>query len=445
VREEIRANLIARVRRGEPLFPEMIGYDETVVPAVESAILAGHDLIFLGERGQGKSRMIRSLVRLLDPEVPIVEGSEVNDDPFAPTSRWARDRVRELGDETPVAWVGPEDRYGEKLATPDVTIADLIGDIDPIKVAEGRYLADETAIHYGLIPRTNRGIFSINELPDLPERVQVGLFNVLEERDFQIKGFRVRLPLDILVVASANPEDYTRRGRIITPLKDRFQAQIRTHYPETRALEVAVMEQERRRPPAPVVEVHAPQFIGEIVAETTIQARQSPEVNQGSGVSVRASIAGYETLLAAAERRAIRLGEPEGVPRISDLPSLVRAMSGKVELEYAGGERKEGEVVEKLARRAVRTVFDERFDGEELEPIVRAFQQGWKVEVGDDVPSREYLEGLDQIAGLRSAIGKLGEDRSPARTASAVEFILEGLHLSNRLNKEVVGRRVLYR
>jgi magnesium chelatase subunit I len=247
------------------------------------------------------------------------------------------------------------------------------------------------------------------------------------------------------VVASANPEDYTRRGRIITPLKDRFQAQIRTHYPETRALEVAVMEQERRRPPAPAVEVHAPQFIGEIVAETTIQARQSPEVNQGSGVSVRASIAGYETLLAAAERRAIRLGEPEGVPRISDLPSLVRTMSGKVELEYAGGERKEGEVVEKLARRAVRTVFDERFNGEELEPIVRAFQQGWKVEVGDDVPSREYLEGLDQIAGLRRAIGKLGEDRSPARTASAVEFILEGLHLSNRLNKEVVGRRVLYR
>jgi magnesium chelatase subunit I len=445
VREEIRTNLIDRIRGREPLFTDMIGYDETVVPAVQNAILAGHDMIFLGERGQGKSRMIRGLVGLLDQEIAVVEGSEVNDDPFAPISRYARERVAELGDATPVAWVDRETRYGEKLATPDVTIADLIGEIDPIKVAEGRYLADESTIHYGLIPRTNRGIFCINELPDLPEKVQVGLFNVLEERDFQVKGFKVRLPLDILVVASANPEDYTRRGRIITPLKDRYQAQIRTHYPETRALEIDVMEQESFRPDLDGLEVYAPPFIREIVAEMTLQARQSPDVNQGSGVSVRGSIAGYETLLAAAERRALRLGEPEAVPRISDLAHLTASMSGKIELEYGGGEQTEGQVIGKLARRAVKLVFDEHFAPDELASIVRAFQEGWKVEVGDDLPSGEYLEGLDQIDGLRGALEKLGQSASPARTAAAIEFILEGLHLSNRLNKDVEGRRVLYR
>jgi magnesium chelatase subunit I len=444
LREELRTNLTARIRRDEPLFPAMIGYNETVVPAVEHAILAGHDMIFLGERGQGKSRMIRDLVALLDDAIPIVEGSEVLDDPLHPISRFARDRIEELGDATPIAWVGRDERYGEKLATPDVTIADLIGEIDPIRVAEGRYLADESTIHYGLIPRTNRGIFCINELPDLAEKVQVGLFNVLEERDFQVKGFKVRLPLDVLVVASANPEDYTRRGRIITPLKDRYQAQIRTHYPTSRSLEIDVMNQERRQLSDSGVRVHVPGFIKEILAELTLQARQSPDVNQSSGVSVRASIANYETLIAAAERRALRLGEREAVPRLTDLPALVSPMTGKIELEYAGTEQGEEEVVGKLLRRAVKLVFDEQLQLDDLEPVVAAFNEGWRVEVADDMPSAEYTEGLDSIQGLRPAIEKLGAGQGVAGLASAIEFILEGLHLSNRLNKDVQNGRTVY-
>jgi magnesium chelatase subunit I len=444
VREELRANLTERIRRREPLFPRMIGYEQSVVPAVEHALLAGHDMIFLGERGQGKSRMIRSLVELLDETIPAVEGSELCDDPFAPTSRFARELVSELGDRTPIAWVPRDERYGEKLATPDVTVADLIGDIDPIKVAEGRYLADERTIHYGLIPRTNRGIFCINELPDLPERVQVALFNVLEERDFQVKGFKLRLPLDVLVISSANPEDYTRRGRIITPLKDRYQAQIRTHYPETRALEMQVMEQERRRP-VRSTPVHVPDHVREILAELTLQARQSPDISQVSGVSVRASIANLETAIAAAERRALKLGEREVIPRLSDLAAIGASMNGKIELEYAGTDAREDEVVGKLLRRAIKLVFDEHFTLEELGPIVRSFEEGWKVEVGSELPSTEYQDGLDSIAGLRAAIEKLGETGSAARVASAVEFILEGLHLSNKLNKDLEGGRVLYR
>ena len=446
VRQELRENLIGRLRARSPLFPSMVGYDETVIPAVETALLAGHDMIFLGERGQGKSRMIRLLVELLDEEIPIVEGSEINGDPFAPVSRFARERVAELGDATPLDWIGREARYGEKLATPDVSIADLIGEVDPIKVAEGRYLADETTIHYGLIPRTNRGLFCINELPDLAEKVQVGLFNVMEERDFQIKGFKVRLPLDILVLASANPEDYTRRGRIITPLKDRYQAQIRTHYPASRALEIEVMEQERTRTVGSEVESHVPTFIAEIVGELTLQARQSPDVSQISGVSVRASIANIETLIATAERRALMLGEREAVPRITDLVALAASMTGKLELEYGGGaDARESEILEKLIRRAVKGVFDESLQLEELAPIVASFEEGWKVEVGQSLPSAEYTLGMENIQGLRGVIEKLGEAGSPARIASAIEFILEGLHLSNKLNKELEGRRVVYR
>ncbi len=444
IRAELRENLIERIRRKEALFPSMIGYEETVVPAIEHAILAGHDMIFLGERGQGKSRMIRMLVELLDPELPIVAGSEINDDPFRPVSAWARERAAELGDDAPIDWVEREDRYGEKLATPDVSIADLLGEIDPIRVAEGRYLADEKTIHYGLIPRTNRGIFCMNELPDLPERVQVGLFNVLEERDFQVKGFKVRLPLDVLVVASANPEDYTRRGRIITPLKDRYQAQIRSHYPKTRDLEIGVMEQERRQPRKEVVRLHTPPYMRQIVAEMTMQARQSPDISQVSGVSVRASIANFETLIAAAERRALRLGERDAVPRLTDLPALAWAMGGKIELEYAGTEKSEAEIVDKLTQKAVKIVFDELFDVQDLESVIGAFEDGWKVEVGDLLPSSEYAEGVDNIPGLRTAVEKLGEVGTPARIASAIEFILEGLHLSNRLNKEAQRGRILY-
>jgi len=444
VREELRANLIARLRAKQPFLPEMIGYAESVIPALEHALLAGHDMIFLGERGQGKSKMIRKLVELLDDLAPIIAGSEVNDDPLAPISRWGRDQVAKHGDATEVAWIGRDARYGEKLATPDVSVADLIGEIDPIRVAEGRYLADESTIHFGLIPRTNRGIFCINELPDLAEKVQVGLFNVMEERDFQVKGFKVRLPLDVLVVASANPEDYTRRGRIITPLKDRYQAQIRTHYPPTRGLEIDVMKQERRKPREAAGELYVPPFIEQIIAELTIQARKSPDVSQLSGVSVRASIANYETIIAEAERRALRLGEREAVPRLTDLPGLRSSMGGKIELEYAGAEKSEGEILENLLKRSVLEVFTELSGALDLDAVVRAFDDGWKVEVGDELPSKEYADGVDNIAGLRKAVELLGCGSSPARIAAAVEFVLEGLHLSNKLNREVAGRRLTY-
>ena len=333
-----------------------------------------------------------------------------------------------------------DDRYTEKLATPDVSIGDLIGDVDPIKVAEGRHLSDELTIHFGLLPRSHRGIFCINELPDLTEKVQVGLFNVMEERDVQVKGYRVRLPLDVLVLASANPEDYTSRGRIITPLKDRYAAQIRTHYPQTRELELDVVRQEAELPGAQGIALQLPLFMEEIVAQMTFEARLSPDVSQASGVSVRMSIANYETLAAAALRRALRLGEDSAVPRISDLEALLASSTGKLELEYAGEEKSEREIVEGLLRRATRIVFEERVAkefGEGLGLVVDAFEQGWQVEVGAAMPSRDYLEGLDQIPGLREAAGRLAGDDSPAAMASAIELLLEGLHLENRLNKAV--------
>jgi magnesium chelatase subunit I len=435
LRDELRANLLARIRAGQPLFDGILGYDETVVPAVENALLCGHDLIFLGERGQAKTRMIRQLTALLDEWLPIVAGSEIHDDPFAPVSAYARELVAEQGDATPVAWVHRDERYVEKLATPDVSIADLIGDVDPVKVASGRSLGDELTIHFGLLPRANRGIFCINELPDLTEKVQVGLFNVMQERDVQVKGYRVRLPLDVLVVASANPEDYTSRGRIITPLKDRYAAQVRTHYPPTRELELAVVLQEAKLPQVDGIALHVPPFVQQLVAELTLQARQSADVNQGSGVSVRMSIANYETLAANAVRRALRLGEPEAVPRISDLAALGVSTAGKLELEYAGQERTPAEVVEDLVKRATRCVFDECVPAEGIASVVDAFEQGWKVEVSAAMPSTEYQEGLDAIAGLRDAAARLAGGDSPGRLASAIEFILEGLHLENRLNK----------
>jgi magnesium chelatase subunit I len=435
LRQEIRANLLRKIAAGEALFPGILGYDDDVIPAVENALLCGHDLIFLGERGQAKSRMIRALVALLDEWLPEVAGSEIHDDPFAPVSSYARQRVAERGDGTEIAWVHRDDRYVEKLATPDVSIADLIGDVDPVKVASGRSLSDELTIHFGLLPRTHRGIFCINELPDLTEKVQVGLFNVMQERDVQVKGYRVRLPLDVLVVASANPEDYTSRGRIITPLKDRYAAQIRTHYPRTRDLEIDVVRQEARLPAAADVDVAVPAFMDEIVAEATLQARSSPDVNQTSGVSVRVSIANQETLVANALRRALRLGEPEAVPRVSDLEALLQSTAGKLELEYAGEAKSDVEVVRDLLRRATRLVFEARVPAEGAASVVEAFNQGWVVEVSAAMPSADYLDGLDQIRGLRDAAARLAGGDSPARLASGIEFILEGLHLCNRLNK----------
>jgi magnesium chelatase subunit I len=421
----------------------VLGYEDSVLPALENALLCGHDLIFLGERGQAKTRMIRSLVGLLDEWIPEIAGSEIHDDPFAPVSARGRALLAQHGERCEIAWLHRDDRYVEKLATPDVSIADLIGDVDPIKVARGRTLADELTIHFGLVPRTHRGIFCINELPDLTEKVQVGLFNVMEERDVQVKGYRVRLPIDVLVVASANPEDYTSRGRIITPLKDRYAAQIRTHYPRTRALELAIALAEAEIP-AVGIPVHVPDFMREIVAEITFQARQSPDVNQSSGVSVRMSIANYETLVASALRRALRNGEDEVVPRISDLAALHASMTGKLELEYAGAERSEEELVRELVQRATKVVFDERIPLEGMAPVLDSFEKGWKVEVSQAMPSREYLAGLDQIAGLEAASAQLAGGDSPGRLAAAVEFVLEGLHLSNRLNKRAREQGALY-
>jgi magnesium chelatase subunit I len=457
VREEMRKNLIEKIRRGEPLFTGIIGYEETVIPAIENAILAGQDIIFLGERGQAKSRMIRSLVELLDEETPTLAPVEIEENgvrrvlapeflenPFKPISPVGRQIIERLGDDAPIRWARREERYGEKLATPDITIADLIGEVDPIKVAEGRYLSDELTIHYGLIPRTNRGIFCINELPDLAERIQVGLLNIMEERDVQIRGYRIRLPLDVFIVASANPEDYTNRGRIITPLKDRYGAQIRTHYPRTVEYEIDIMERERATFEDRDYTVSVPQFMKEIVAEITRLARRSPDVNQRSGVSVRASIANYESLLANAMRRAIRLGESEVVPRISDLPYVIPAISGKIELETVEDGREE-QIIEKLIQGAVVTVFNRNFNIGELESVVQRFKSGISVEVSDQMPAEEYMRLLRQVEPLGRAVEKVLPSRSPAHVASAIEFVLEGLHLNKRLNKDKISGRVQYR
>jgi magnesium chelatase subunit I len=443
VKEEVRRNAMARMAAGSPVVSGLVGYDDTVLPQLENALLAGHDVIMLGERGQAKTRIIRSLVELLDEWMPVVAGSEIHDDPSQPVSRYARDLVAERGDDTPIAWVHRSRRYGEKLATPDTSIADLIGEVDPIRVAEGRYLADELTIHYGLVPRTNRGIFAINELPDLAERIQVGLLNVLEERDVQIRGYQVRLPLDVLLVASANPEDYTNRGRIITPLKDRFGAQVRTHYPTDLETELAVVAQEARLPRADGVRVAVPDFMGAVVAAVTQVARRSSQVNQRSGVSVRLSIANTETLVANALRRALRLGEREAVPRVSDLPALTASTAGKVEIE-ALEEGREPEIIDRLVKTATLEVFRNRINPERLRDLVAAFDGGAVVETGEDVPSSTYVAHA-QLPGMRSTLASLGVGETPAEVASAVEFVLEGLHLSKRLNKDDRAGRATYR
>lgn len=435
VREEMRANLIRLIRKGEDLFPGVLGYDTTVIPAIENAILSGQDIIFLGERGQAKTRLARSMVNLLDEWLPIVEGSEINDDPFNPTSKAARDLVDELGDSTPIEWVGRDRRYGEKLATPDTTIADLIGEVDPIKVAEGRYLSDELTISYGLVPRTNRGIFTLNELPDLAERIQVGLLNIMEERDVQIRGYKIRLPLDVFVVASANPEDYTNRGRIITPLKDRYGSQIRTHYPETTELEIEIMEQERTHFATDGVQVAVPQFMKEIIAELTHGARRSHDVSQRSGVSVRMSVANYENVISNATRRAIRLGERQSAPRISDLAALHASTTGKIELETLGEVREE-QIVDKLISSAVLTTFNRHFSVRQFDRLILAFENGLHVEASELMPAMDYVHQLSHLEGVREAVDKLGVGGNPAAVASAVEFVLEGLHLNRKLNKD---------
>ncbi len=445
VKQEMRKNLIKRIENGEDHFPGIIGYEESVLPHIENAILSGQDVIFLGERGQAKSRLIRSLVNLLDDEIPAIANCEINDSPFDPICRRCRDLLANEGDETEIEWIDKERRYGEKLATPDITIADLIGEVDPIKVAEGRYLSDELTIHYGLIPRHNRGIFSINELPDMAERIQVGLLNIMEERDVQIRGYRIRLPLDVFIVASANPEDYTNRGRIITPLKDRYGAQIRTHYPRNTESEIEIMEQERSHfEDDSDRTVKVPQYMKEIVAEITRLARRSPDINQRSGVSVRASIADYESMLANAMRRAIRLNEKEVVPRVSDLPYVLPALTGKIEFETVDDGREE-QIVERLIQGAVLAVFNHYFSLGELEPTVARFKAGFAAEASDLTPSADYVKLAKETEGLEAAIEKLGVKGSQPLAASAVEFVLEGLHLNKRLNKDKVAGRYQYR
>jgi len=444
VREEMRKNLIEKIRKDETLFPGIVGYEDRVIPAIENAILAGQDIIFLGERGQAKSRMIRQLVGLLDEYIPTLTGCEITENPYAPITQAGRAMLAATGDDTPISWLPREDRYGEKLATPDITIADLIGEVDPIKVAEGRYLSDEMTIHYGLIPRSNRGIFCVNELPDLAERIQVGLLNVMEERDVQIRGYKIRLDLDVVVVASANPEDYTNRGRIITPLKDRYGAQIRTHYPTTLDHEIDIMEREMAQFSTEGMEVKVPQYMKEIVGEVTRAARRSPDVNQRSGVSVRTSIADYESLLANALRRAIRIGENEVVPRVTDLPYMVPAISGKIELETVEDSR-EDQIIEKLIAGATVTVFNRNFNIGELEEVVARFKSGLTLDVSDVMPSPDYVALARSIDGLQRAVKKLDAEGDAALTACAVEFILEGLHLNKRLNKDRVAGRVQYR
>ena len=433
VKDEIRENFIARVRADEPIFPGIVGYDETVIPALERAILAGHDIIFLGERGQAKSRLIRLLVGLLDERLPVIAGCEINDSPFEPICARCRALVAAEGDATPITWLPRDRRYAEKLATPDTAVADLIGDVDPIRVAEGRYLSDELTIHFGLVPRTHRGIFSINEVPDLPERIQVALLNILEERDVQIRGYNIRLPLDLLLVASANPEDYTNRGRIISPLKDRFGSEVRTHYPDDPIDEIEIMEQEARAP-APGIAVVVPPYIHEVIAEFTQHLRRSPQVNQRSGVSVRFSIGGLETIRASAVRRAVRLGEEEAVPRVSDLAAVISQSMGRVEFE-SFEEGREQEILEQLARKGVHDVFRRRLGGFDFGRLLSSFEAGGVVETGDLVPSADLVKQLGEApAALLKRLGVSSE--SPALAASAIEFALEGLHLSRRLNKQ---------
>jgi magnesium chelatase subunit I len=453
VKEELRANLLDRLGSGRGILPGIVGFGDSVLPAVENAIIAGQDLVFLGERGQAKTRMARLLVDLLDEWLPVVRGGELNDDPYAPISPAGRAVVDEHGDAAPIDWLSRDRRYAEKLATPDITIADLIGEVDPIRVAEGRYLSDELTLHYGLIPRANRGIFAINELPDLAERIQVGLLNILEERDVQIRGFQVRLPLDLYVVASANPEDYTSRGRIITPLKDRLGTQVRTHYPRTLDDELAIVRQEKQRfePRDGEPAIAVPAFMDELLAELTHLARRSPEISQRSGVSVRVTVANAEVLEAAALRRAVRLGESVAAPRVSDLGAVIASTVGKIELESVGDEAPEERVVERLITKALYAVFGRRVDIDDLDDVVMAFEDGLVVETGDRVPSREYVGWMREIPGMREAVRRLGAfdvtdgAEEPAVVASAVEFLLEGLHLSRRVNKDRAGGAIIYR
>ena len=467
VKDELRENLIARLDRGEALFPGIIGYEKTVVPALVNAILAKHDIILLGLRGQAKTRIVRQLAGLLDEHIPVVAGSEINDDPFAPVSKFAVDTVRTMGDEAPIEWLHRSRRYGEKLATPDVTIADLIGDIDPIKAAAQRlHYAHEGVIHFGIIPRTNRGIFAINELPDLQPRIQVGLFNILEEKDIQIRGFNIRIPLDIMLVFTANPEDYTNRGNIITPLKDRIDSQILTHYPRTLEDAIRITEQEAHLQRSGR-EVRIPRFFREIVEQIAFEARGSDFVDQKSGVSARMTISAMENLISNAERRAILVNDPVIIPRLCDLPHILPGLTGKIELVFEGEQEGPVKVSRALVGKAVRETFKRYFpdplrkrprraqqqqpgkaDPEDPEygKVVRWFEAGNAIEVSDEMPVEAYAAELNKVAGLREISRRhLAEAETKYELPSVMEFVLEGLHQSSRIAKDEVDHRTSYK
>lgn len=443
VRTELRDNLLHRLKAGGPIFPGVLGYDDTVVPQVVNAILARHHFILLGLRGQAKSRLLRALTALLDDEIPVIPGSEVNDDPLAPLSAYGRQRVAEAGDDLPIDWLSRDRRYVEKLATPDVTIADMIGDIDPIKAARGGLsLGDELTMHYGLVPRANRGIFAINELPDLAGRIQVGLFNILQEGDVQIKGFPVRLPLDILLVFSANPEDYTARGKIITPLKDRIGCEIRTHYPATLAEGVAITEQEAwttRSSDGHSIEV--PRYIREVVEEIAFQARKEPKVDKRSGVSQRLPITVLENVVSNAERRAVLNDETLAVPRVSDVYASLPAITGKLELEYEGELKGADKVAADVIRASIGQVFDAHLGKANFRQVIEWFDMGGSLQLDDTAGARTLLDQAKKVQGLVEATEALGlpEDAPAPLLASAVDFVLEGLHAQKRISRSESG------
>jgi len=464
VKDELRANLIRKLERRETLFPGIIGYQDTVVPALVNAILARHDILLIGLRGQAKSRIVRQLPSLLDERIPFIKGCEINDNPFRPVCKRCTDLVREHGDDVEIDWLHREQRFGEKLATPDVTIADLIGDIDPIKAATQRlHYSHEGAIHYGIIPRTNRGIFAINELPDLQPRIQVGLFNIMEEKDIQIRGFNVRIPLDLAIVFTANPEDYTNRGNLITPLKDRIDSQILTHYPRTIDEAIQITEQEAwvRRDGR---DVRIPQYVREIIEQAAFEARKSEFIDQKSGVSARFTISAMENLLSNAERRAILHGEKTITPRICDLAHALPGMTGKVELVFEGEQEGTVKVSKALVGKAVRAVFSQYFpdplqrrpkhhqesrahQDPEYGAIVSWFEAGNRIEIGDDMPFDRYLGELDKVPGLRELTKKHLKISEQERyeLATAMEFVLDALHQSSRLAKDEVDRMTAYK
>ncbi len=439
LRVELRDNLLAKLRAGEDPWPGLHGFEDTVIPRLERALIAGHDVVLLGERGQGKTRLLRTLVTLLDEWTPVISGSELGEHPYEPVSHASQRAAATYGDELRISWRHRSERYAEKLATPDTSVADLIGDIDPIKVAEGRSLGDPETIHFGLIPRSHRGIVAINELPDLAERIQVAMLNVMEERDIQIRGYLLRLPLDVLVVASANPEDYTNRGRIITPLKDRFGAEIRTHYPTELADEVAVIRQEAH------LLAEVPDFVIEILARFTRHLRESSSVDQRSGVSARFSIAGAETIAAAALHRATVQGEDEAVARVVDLETAVDVLGGKVEFE-TGEEGREREVLTHLLRTATAETVRAHLRGIDFGPLVAAVENGALVTTGEQVTARDFLAGLPVLgeSDLYDQVMDRLEARTDGARASAIELALEGLYLARRIGKETGGGETVY-